>query len=221
MTSLARRINLIIRENPYFFLPCLAYFALVAIALIIFPKGTLILWFGKHNSIAADYVFYFATYIGDGAFAVAIALLLALFRKVRIGLMCFGIYALSGLTAQGLKRLIDLPRPKGWFAAGSGLHFVEGVKIYSAHSFPSGHSVTAFALFLFLSVITKDKRWGAVFFLVAYIVGLSRVYLAQHFYSDVLAGSVLGFVFSLVACAAFNPNADSAKMNKPLIKLRS
>lgn len=62
------------------------------------------------------------------------------------------------------------------------------------HSFPSGHTSTAFTLALLLASIVKRNVWVFVFPLIAFFVGYSRVYLAQHFVTDVLAGIFVGIV---------------------------
>jgi membrane-associated phospholipid phosphatase len=62
----------------------------------------------------------------------------------------------------------------------------------AAHSFPSGHTTSAFALFFSLALIMRRPGWDAACFALAALVALSRVYLAQHFLADTLAGAGLG-----------------------------
>jgi len=61
------------------------------------------------------------------------------------------------------------------------------------YSFPSAHAVIAFACAVILSA--KEKRWSFWFYLLATLIALSRVYLGVHYPSDIVAGSILGFVF--------------------------
>jgi membrane-associated phospholipid phosphatase len=65
-------------------------------------------------------------------------------------------------------------------------------------SFPSGHTITAFA---FASTVTREAQFwhpgsawyvGTVFYGGASLVGLSRIYNNQHWASDVMAGAALG-----------------------------
>ena len=74
------------------------------------------------------------------------------------------------------------------------------------YSFPSGHATTAFALYGLLAYflyrhLNKSKYqklclWGAVILIV--LVGFSRIYLGVHYLSDVLAGFLLGLLWTLV-----------------------
>ena len=59
-------------------------------------------------------------------------------------------------------------------------------------SFPSGHAAAAFALAAALGY--RWPQWRPVWFLMAGLVGLSRVALGMHWPSDVAAGAALGFL---------------------------
>jgi membrane-associated phospholipid phosphatase len=70
-------------------------------------------------------------------------------------------------------------------------------------SFPSGHTITAFA---FASTVTRESQFwwphsawyvGTVFYGGASLVGLSRIYNNQHWASDVMAGAALGTIVGL------------------------
>jgi membrane-associated phospholipid phosphatase len=65
-------------------------------------------------------------------------------------------------------------------------------------SFPSGHTITAFA---FASTLTRESQFwwphatwyvGTVFYGGASLVGLSRIFNNQHWASDVMAGATIG-----------------------------
>jgi membrane-associated phospholipid phosphatase len=67
------------------------------------------------------------------------------------------------------------------------------------HSFPSGHTMTAFIGFTSLQLLFKPGLWGQfVLFFCAMMAGFSRVFNGQHFIEDVLAGALLGYVISFV-----------------------
>jgi undecaprenyl-diphosphatase len=64
-------------------------------------------------------------------------------------------------------------------------------------SFPSGHTITAFAVSIALGRFYPELGMGLFF--CALSIAASRILLGMHFLSDVLAGSVIG---ALVACGA-------------------
>jgi len=57
-------------------------------------------------------------------------------------------------------------------------------------SFPSGHTITAFAVSTPLSLFYPDMMAGVMF--CAFSIAISRILLGMHFLSDVLAGAILG-----------------------------
>jgi membrane-associated phospholipid phosphatase len=69
---------------------------------------------------------------------------------------------------------------------------IEGVKIHHWQSFPSGHTMTAFAFASASLFILKKAQLSLTFLLGAMLVGYSRMYLFQHFPRDVFAGSIFG-----------------------------
>ena len=115
-----------------------------------------------------------------------------------------GIFAatvtLAFVSSELLKDVYDRPRPD---------LVPHGSYVYSS-SFPSGHSTLSAAVYLTLAVLISSlepnratKR--TVFTLAGVLVvgiGFSRVYLAVHWPSDVLAGWCLGAAWALAAWTA-------------------
>jgi len=64
-------------------------------------------------------------------------------------------------------------------------------------SFPSGHTITAFAVSVALSAFYPELAVGLLFCAVS--IAASRVLLGMHFLSDVLAGAAIG---TAVACTS-------------------
>jgi membrane-associated phospholipid phosphatase len=152
------------------------------------------------DDFATDPFFQYFTHVGDGLFAVAVVIVLLLMRQFGFAFVTFFGYAVSGLLAQLLKRLISEWRPAPYFQQrGISIHAVDGVDLLqSATSFPSGHTATGFALATALVLMSRwwQQRWMLAL-LLACGIGYSRVYLGQHFLQDVLAGSFLGVMASV------------------------
>ncbi len=190
------------------------YVSLVVCLLLIklnFQKEAIFLWINSHHNPFLDFLFTVFTYIGDGVFFLLV-IFLFLFIKFRDAILGMIIYLISSEIAQILKRVFfyDVPRPKKYFENIQDLHFVDGMKIHSMMSFPSGHTTAAFALFVFLSFVI-NKNWVSIFLLaMAVLAGYSRIYLGQHFFEDVFAGSIIG-VFSAFIVIYFFERSEWTK----------
>jgi undecaprenyl-diphosphatase len=68
-------------------------------------------------------------------------------------------------------------------------------------SFPSGHTITAFAVSVTLGLFCPVLLPFLLFCAVS--IALSRVLLGMHFFSDVLAGAALGTVIAMGAYIIF------------------
>jgi len=149
-------------------------------------------------SPVADFLAPYVTDLGNGWTTVGIAAIF-LFFSYRKALILASSYALTSLSAQVIKYIFDAPRPQLYFGSRlSHAHFVKGIYILSFNSFPSGHTVTAFTLAVLFTYWSRNKALGPVFLLIAILVGYSRMYLSEHFFEDVVAGSVIGFVLTVI-----------------------
>ncbi len=105
----------------------------------------------------------------------------------------------SGLFADIIKPVAGRARPKLLFA--DHLYGFTGIGAPADHwSFPSGHSVTAGALAVALSVLYP--RLAPAWIAAALLIGFSRLALDQHYLSDVVAGLYIGAVFAWAIAAA-------------------
>ncbi|MEL7625307.1 MAG: phosphatase PAP2 family protein [Anaerolineaceae bacterium] len=107
--------------------------------------------------------------------------------------MAFGLFLLAVLVLAA-KFLIKRPRPEGEFG--------QIYRITDPHSFPSGHAARAMAIAVMVS--TLGNIWVTLLvFVWAILVGYSRLALALHYVSDVLAGWLIGLIGGLVAIQLF------------------
>lgn len=131
---------------------------------------------------------------------VVAAIAFLLHRKAHHALVLVATVLTAQLGSDLLKQLYGRPRPD--LAPHS-------VYVYSA-SFPSGHSMLSATVYLTLAMLIASleprRATKALVFAVAVLVmsavGISRVYLAVHWPTDVLAGWCAGAVCALVAWMA-------------------
>jgi membrane-associated phospholipid phosphatase len=95
------------------------------------------------------------------------------------------------------------------------------------NSFPSGHSATAFALFLCLSIMVNRSWLKYLMFVFAALVCYSRMYLSEHFLQDVFGGSVIGISVSFLAylfferfCKKLTNNSIQIWLNEKIRKIK-
>ena len=192
-------LSSLFKANRSFFIGFFLFVILCCYILLFYSKADGFFLLNPYHSGFADFIFIYLTYVGDGFFCIGIGLLLLLFRKRFLGLMVLSSYVVSGIIAQVLKYYIIEARPAVFLKDTSYKYFIENVTLHNLHAFPSGHSASAFAMAAVLTFAVKDKKYAALFLAGALIVGYSRIYLAQHFLDDVLAGALIGLL-SAVFC---------------------
>ncbi len=150
---------------------------------------------------------------GFGPQAVVLAALvcLALFAvKLRWEAVCAGVFAALGVSGvgTGLKFIVHRPRPTA--------DLVSVIEQLDSYSFPSGHVLfyTAFFGFLFYLIYTLLKRsWPrtvllSLLGLLIALVGVSRIALGQHWFSDVLGAYLLGSVWLALTVRVYQWGKD-------------
>lgn len=102
---------------------------------------------------------------------------------------------LAGIVANILKPMFGRWRPKAYFEMEGTYGFApfSGINYFHA-SFPSGHSISIMAMMTGLAIYFP--KWRIPCFVIASIIGLTRVLLKAHYVSDVLAGLALGYIFA-------------------------
>ena len=105
-----------------------------------------------------------------------------------------------------LKEIVQRPRPEGFRLIAE-----------TGYSFPSGHSMVAVAFYgflIWLIIRYEEDRlqrwiWSLALFFVVIMIGISRVYLGVHYFSDVVAGycvaAVWLVIFTRIIVPAFQP----------------
>ncbi|SOC21430.1 membrane protein DedA with SNARE-associated domain [Rhodobacter sp. JA431] len=144
-------------------------------------------------------LFTHITALGDKGVGLALLALVALWVLLSRRPALFWGFLVAGLTdltaVSIAKHAFGRPRSSlGYFVEGSG-------------SFPSGHAAFSVAFFGMLFYILWRLKWlgpmTAAFLaaMTAFLIGLSRLYLVEHYLSDVLAGWILGALCLLAGIA--------------------
>ena len=175
---------------------------IVAIFLMVYGKESSFLVINKYNSPEFDYVFRYWTYFGDGLIWVPLFAYVLLFKRDYFIAVLSALIICTILT-QFLKRVVFPDEFRPIVVLTEKVRIIPGYYANRNNSFPSGHTSTAFTLALLLSFLVKRKFWIYFFPLVAFFVGYSRVYLAQHFVSDVFAGMLIGIVSSYLSLLVY------------------
>ncbi len=158
------------------------------------------------HHIGLDPVFSFLTSLGDKGFIwISIGVVLLVSKKHRrAGLMVIAALVLAVFLGEGLlKNLIQRLRP---FIADPSLKLI--ISTPSGYSFPSGHTMSSFAAAGILA--NQIKKYQMVFWLLAFAISFSRLYLQVHYLSDVIVGGMLGLLCSVIVLGVFG-FVDSAR----------
>ena len=191
-------------KNNVFIGLSLILIVVLGLALLFIPKGELHLLLCDRHTPARDIFYRYYTTIAEW-FPYVVCVGILLFGRIGDGIFASSAMIGSALSTQVLKHIINAPRPLTWFGINMPdveLPLVEGVRMNSWFSFPSGHTTSFFALAFVVSILftksqePRDKRISTIvqitLFILAAIGGYSRIYLSQHFTLDVYAGILVG-----------------------------
>lgn len=151
----------------------------------------------------------FFTWMGNSSTVIALSLIIAGFLAYRgegTAAVLLAATNLSLVVSTIVKHLVDRARP------GEKEAVIHGGPRWS-YSYPSGHSMGAAACYGFLSVLLElalkpgpEKDFvTAVLVTLPIFIGLSRVYLGAHWFSDVVGGWTGGVLFVLMLTAMLGP----------------
>ena len=192
------RIKDILYRVRFFFIPYLILIVASLIIKLLYSREDIYFAVNAVHNTTFDSIMPYITMLGEGLTIIILSLIIALYNY-RKGYLLFTSYAVTSLLAQLIKHIVKAPRPKLYFADQlDRIYFVKGVEIFSYNSFPSGHTVTAFSAGVALTYLVKNKYWGTVFLIIAVAIGYSRMYLSEHFFEDVTAGSALGVIVTVI-----------------------
>lgn len=160
------------------------------------------------SSLKADAFLRTVTYLGDGSILIPAGFVLyLLLRFIRpavasLALLWASATVAAGLAVQGLKAVFGRARPYlAWDANYtnvdfSAFHWLRNDSNFS--SFPSGHSSLVFVgvWMAFCIRPLRPYRWIGLF--VGLVVAGSRIALGKHFLADVLGGSMVALLVTML-----------------------
>lgn len=149
------------------------------------------LFFQRFSGGFTDALNMAVTLLGDETFFILVALVVFWCVNKTFGYKLINVYLAGTILRTGLSVIVARPRP---FQAGEVRCIGEPT---AGYSFPSGHSHSVANLSTQISLKTKKKWVIGVCTAVSLAVMMSRIYLGQHYLSDVLAGAALGVIFAL------------------------
>ena len=130
--------------------------------------------------------------------SAAVFLFFKFVKKIKIwsnrALLIFMSISLSGILVTIIKFILGRYRPKMFFE--EQLYGFEFFQLKGKiTSFPSGHASTIVALMLSLYLISPKHR--VIYFIIAFIIALSRVAVCHHYLTDVVFGSYVAIITTL------------------------
>lgn len=135
-----------------------------------------------------DLLMPYITQLGSLGFSIALPALMLFYKKDSLRVVGFELLIAltsSSIIVQVVKKAVNRPRP--WIVL-ENVHSY-GIPLYH-YSFPSGHTTAAFAMAWVLSL--SFAALIPLFVILAFMVGISRMYLGVHYPTDVLIGSIIG-----------------------------
>jgi membrane-associated phospholipid phosphatase len=162
------------------------------------------MWADVHATTFTDGMLAGITHLGDTATILAVGVAISAYglwrwRKPSIPLFAFSVVLGQVLISNTIKVAIDRARPE-----------LRPRAVFSGTSFPSGHTTAAAATYLAVALvlgIACSPRGRAVLgsaaVAIAVAVGCTRVLLGVHWFSDVLAGLLIGWAWFGLCAVAF------------------
>ena len=213
----APAIYQIIWDNKYFIVPFILAISIVSALLGIYGNERLFLHINGYHSRFADFFFLISTNLGDGIFAFILVVIL-LWVSFRDALTFLAITILITIAITILKNVFfpEFYRPVAYFEYTEVVRLVTGYDPPMYCTFPSGHSATAFSVYLYLSILSKKQIVKFLLFIIALLVAYSRIYLSAHFPVDVVVGAAIAVSITIL-CYYLGQQLKSKRLDKKIV----
>lgn len=195
---------------------------IVGIVLIVnVVKGDEVLYVEQHRNDFWNRIFGSVTQLAEFPVYALIVVILWLSNRREKALTVMTAGLITIVVSGSLKEVFSEPRPAKYFEITNPeveLPAVPGIKLHTGrNSYPSGHSMGAFTLFVTLAYLwPRKKLFGVLCVFTASLVAFSRIYLGQHFLTDVVAGSMVGTYIASFTCFVIFKKMPKNKTKKHL-----
>lgn len=164
---------------------------------MLWGKNEAFLYLNENLGQLADKIFEYSSYLAEGWIWIPYFIVLVVLFKIDTAFILMNFLVSTLLTQFAKNYIFDAAkRPMASGLDATQIHTVPGVEIHSLNSFPSGHTATAFSLFLLTTYLFPNKYALSIGIVYAIVCGYSRIYLAQHFPLD-LAGGIFVALLTL------------------------
>lgn len=193
-------------------------FALCLFLTLTSGKTALSTLLGMQHSFLPNVFFINVTFLGDGIFVLCLCAFVFLGRnKKRVA--AFTLYCC--LLAAGLVQLVKNITQQTltiYFEPGRLQYAANGNGAGGYNIFPSGHTAIAFALATAFVLMLPNRKWQLPVLLAALLVGYSRIYLAANTLQNVVLGSLLGTISTVVVHVLYRRRINIFKPVKTVRK---
>jgi undecaprenyl-diphosphatase len=160
-----------------------------------------------HRSANVDAVMITATSFGDVSTLLVIAVILTIIRRTRkMGMIFLTTIVVTAILVMYIKPLIGRSGPPYKFEPDLRLpqHFIieDDSMLPSVRnlSYPSNHVAiaTSFAFIIGFGLNRRSRIAGSIIWSFPIIIAITKLYIMQHYLTDVISGAILGLVISII-----------------------
>ena len=160
-----------------------------------------------HRSANVDAFMITATSFGDVSTLLIIAVVLTIIRRTRkMGMIFLTTIVVTAILVMYIKPIIGRSGPSTKFEPALRLpqHFlIEDDSIMPSvrnFSYPSNHVAiaTSFAFIIGFRLNRMSRIAGSIIWSIPILIAITKLYIMQHYLTDVISGSILGLVISII-----------------------